>query len=91
MRNNTQVLIITGSAGTGKTTSIRKIIENLNHDEIPYYLLAPTGRAAQNLWNHVGDIAQVACQTIYSFLYQPSESDKNSEDIIRFDIKGLTD
>lgn len=89
MRNNTQVLIITGSAGTGKTTSIRKIIENLNHDEIPYYLLAPTGRAAQNLWNHVGDIAQVACQTIHSFLYQPSESDKNSEDIIRFDIKDL--
>lgn len=46
-------LIITGSAGTGKTTLIKAIVTYLNNQELEYYLLAPTGRAAHNLQNHV--------------------------------------
>lgn len=84
-KNNT--FILTGAAGTGKTTSIRNLIDYLNDEERPYYLLAPTGRAAQNLYNHVKDISNIPAQTIHSFLYSVSQDEETAAEIIKFDIK----
>lgn len=86
-KNN--AFIITGGAGTGKTTSIRNLIDYLNDEERPYYLLAPTGRAAQNLYNHVEDISNIPAQTIHSFLYSVSQDEETAAEIIKFDIKDL--
>jgi exodeoxyribonuclease V alpha subunit len=43
------VTIILGSAGTGKTTTIREIVNNLELREIPYEVLAPTGKAVSRI------------------------------------------
>lgn len=80
-------LAITGGAGTGKTTSVRHIINYLNEKQINYYLLAPTGRAAQNLFNHVSDISDVPAQTIHSFLYEISNDEDVAAEIVKFDVK----
>lgn len=80
-------LAITGGAGTGKTTSVRHIIDYLNEKQINYYLLAPTGKAAQNLFNHVSDISDVPAQTIHSFLYEISNDEDVAAEIVKFDVK----
>ena len=45
----TQVFLLKGYAGSGKTTIIKGIIEYLNQQKIPQILMAPTGRAAKIL------------------------------------------
>ena len=50
---SSKALVITGGAGTGKTTLIKTIIKQLNQSDTDYYLLAPTGRASLNLYRHV--------------------------------------
>ncbi len=42
-----KVFLLTGYAGTGKTTAVSAIIKSLNHLKIKSVLLAPTGRAAK--------------------------------------------
>lgn len=43
------VAILVGSAGTGKTTLLKSIVESLEGVKKTYVLLAPTGRAARIL------------------------------------------
>jgi len=45
----TNVSIVTGSAGTGKTTIIREIIHNLELREIPYAIASFTGKAVSRI------------------------------------------
>ncbi|MBW0594325.1 ATP-dependent RecD-like DNA helicase [Mycoplasmopsis anatis] len=65
---NSNITIISGAPGTGKTFLIAKIIENLKHnnltDQDKVLVLAPTGRAASN----VSLKAKVKCKTIHSYL-----------------------
>lgn len=65
---DSNITIISGAPGTGKTFLIAKIIENLKHnkftDENKVLVLAPTGRAASN----VSLKARVKCKTIHSYL-----------------------
>ena len=42
-------LLFSGSAGTGKTTLMKTLVENLHYSKMSYSLLAPTGRAAKVL------------------------------------------
>jgi exodeoxyribonuclease V alpha subunit len=44
-----KVAIMTGGPGTGKTTSVRALIETLDTLECRYLLASPTGRAAKRL------------------------------------------
>lgn len=81
---DSKALVITGGAGTGKTTLIKTIIEQLNQTQRDYYLLAPTGRASLNLHRHVSSITNVSAQTIHSFLYEKIEED--NEDVVSFRI-----
>ncbi len=43
------VSIITGSAGTGKTTTLKSLINCLEHNGAAYVLVAPTGKAAKRI------------------------------------------
>ncbi len=44
-----QLLVITGGPGTGKTTILKKIIELYDQARLPCELAAPTGRAAKRM------------------------------------------
>lgn len=44
-----RVFILRGYAGTGKTTLVKEMIEQLKEMRLPYKLLASTGRAAKVL------------------------------------------
>lgn len=71
-----QVFILSGQAGTGKTSLIPALIRQLQKDKIPVELCAPTGRAAQII---AGKCAQPG-NTIHSMIYQP-ELDRESMSI----------
>lgn len=43
------VSILTGGPGTGKTTTLRVIMEALKEKKVPFALAAPTGRAAKRM------------------------------------------
>lgn len=75
--NNSKALIITGGAGTGKTTLVNIIIEQLNRVQRDYFLLAPTGRASLNLHRHVSSITHISAQTVHSFLYKKIEDEND--------------
>lgn len=82
-----KALIITGSAGTGKTSLIKEIVKYLNKKPLEYYLLAPTGRAAHNLENHVSEVAKTSPNTIHSFLYKKDdESIQEIPEILKFSV-----
>jgi len=66
--------VLCGSAGTGKTTLIARIIELANTLSIGSMLVAPTGRAAQILQGKLnrllpGAVGQVAVSTLHSAIY----------------------
>ncbi len=58
------VLLLTGGPGTGKTTSVRGIVEMLDRMGLRVLLLAPTGRAAKRL----GELCGREAQTIHRCL-----------------------
>lgn len=49
-----KVTIITGGPGTGKTTLIKKLVTILAKEHVRYKLTAPTGRAAQRMFEGTG-------------------------------------
>ena len=63
--------ILRGSAGTGKTTLIAKLVDLLSSMHLSCALLAPTGRAARILGNKIKQIAHTDClgATIHSAIY----------------------
>ena len=50
---STAITYITGPPGTGKTTTVREIVNFLEKYRITYMLLAPTGKAAKRLTEQV--------------------------------------
>ena len=79
--SNISVFILKGYAGTGKTTMIREIIEEIRKREKKPLLMAPTGRAARvleskNSW---------AANTIHRCIYELDTIEtKEGSDDIRF-------
>ncbi len=53
--NDHNVCIITGGPGTGKTTTIKTIIEMYKNEERKVVLCAPTGRAAKRMTETTGE------------------------------------
>ena len=48
------VMVLTGGPGTGKTTTLKAIVEQYERAKRPYSLAAPTGRAAKRLQEATG-------------------------------------
>ncbi len=68
-----KVSILTGGPGTGKTTSVRALIQLLNAKHKTFKLAAPTGRAAKRLSEATGEPAQ----TLHRLLeFKPFEGNK---------------
>lgn len=76
-----KVISLSGVAGTGKTTLMKKVIETVGKKVI---LLSPTGKAAVRLKEVVGR----SVNTIHSALYGGAEEDENGK-LIWIDPKDL--
>ncbi len=72
-----KVSILTGGPGTGKTTSVRALIQLLKAKGRSFKLAAPTGRAAKRLSEATGEPAQ----TLHRLLeFKPFEGNKFMRD-----------
>ena len=60
----TNVLILTGGPGTGKTTTVRGIVSLFQRMGLTIVLAAPTGRAAKRM----SELAEMEAQTIHRLL-----------------------
>ncbi|MBI5302642.1 MAG: ATP-dependent RecD-like DNA helicase [Chloroflexi bacterium] len=68
-----KVSVLTGGPGTGKTTSVRALIQLLKAKRKTFKLAAPTGRAAKRLSEATGETAQ----TLHRLLeFKPYEGNK---------------
>lgn len=85
-----KIFILKGYAGTGKTTLMRKLVEEMNTRHEPYSLLASTGRAAKILANATGYETHTVHSEIYKFtdLNQDLEAIANSREINDVDSTG---
>lgn len=68
-----EIFVLKGYAGTGKTTLISTLINQLRHINKKYVMLAPTGRAAKVISNYSSQPAY----TIHKRIYYPKK-DKNT-------------
>ncbi len=66
MNSDSQIFILTGYAGTGKTTMINFVVEFLESQNLGFQLMAPTGRAAKVLRDKVGEAFTIH-KTIYNY------------------------
>ena len=71
-----RVFILKGYAGTGKTTLMRFLIQELKRKKRTFRLLAPTGRAAKVLSN----ICDAGATTIHSMIYTFSDLNQDLSD-----------
>lgn len=75
------VFILTGSAGTGKTTMIARLVEVAAEMKLSCILAAPTGRAARILGDKVAQATgwEVQAKTIHSLIYALDRLEVNEE------------
>ena len=69
-KDNRKLFLLKGYAGTGKTTIIGTVVNNLWHAGLKSVLLAPTGRAAKVIANYSNRQAF----TIHKKIYHPRKS-----------------
>lgn len=60
-----RLIVLTGLPGTGKTTTIRAIVDSYGYDNV--VLLAPTGKAA----SRISELCRVQASTLHSFFFNP--------------------
>lgn len=91
---NSKFTIITGGAGTGKTTTTIGIIEVFKNNNFNILLAAPTGRAAKRMSEATG----LEAKTIHRLLefkppcgYQKNEKNKLSADVLIVDEASMID
>ncbi len=77
MALTSKVSILTGGPGTGKTTTVRAIIQLLNAKKKTFKLAAPTGRAAKRLSEATGAEAQTLHRLVE---FKPFEGNKFLKD-----------
>lgn len=74
-----RVFILRGYAGTGKTTLMKVLTEELKKQNRPFSLLASTGRAAKILTNITGRGAA----TVHSEIYTYQDLNQNLEEVMQ--------
>ncbi len=72
--NSKSLYLLKGYAGTGKTTTISTVVNNLWHAGKKSVLLAPTGRAAKV----IGGFANRQAYTIHKKIYHPKKKSNGS-------------
>ncbi len=77
--SNDTIFVLKGFAGTGKTTVISTIVNNLIEINKKYVLLAPTGRAAKVIANY----SQKPAFTIHKKIYFPKKSGGGGVNFVR--------
>lgn len=76
---NKRVFILKGYAGTGKTTLMKVLIENLRKFNTSYFLLASTGRAAKILSNIT---QEENTRTVHSMIYHYAGFNQDIEKLV---------
>ncbi|MCK9626394.1 MAG: AAA family ATPase [Bacteroidales bacterium] len=64
-KDDSDILVVSGYAGTGKTSAIASFVKTLHQFQYKYVLLAPTGRSAKVLSNFTNDKAYTIHKHIY--------------------------
>ncbi len=77
---NSNVSVITGGPGTGKTTIIKSIIDILEREKKSFVLCAPTGRAAKRITETTGKNAK----TLHRLLEITKVNDNDIDAIINY-------
>ena len=80
LNSDTQVFMLKGYAGSGKTTILKGLVEFLNAEEKEFALMAPTGRAAKVIREKTGQEAFTIHKSIYSY--------EDLEEVENMDIEG---
>ena len=75
-RETRKLWVLTGYAGTGKSTLIAHLVQQMRAENLAFKLLAPTGRAAKVLSNYAGFPASTIHRHIYfsMILHKPDFS-----------------
>lgn len=81
---NSKIFLLKGSAGTGKTTIIRIIINMLSEKNLHFDLMAPTGKAAGVIREKTNAMATTIHTAIYGFdkfieIKEPSDQQDSEE------------
>ena len=79
LSSDDKVFILKGYAGTGKTTLMKKLIEEMQNMNLVFSLLASTGRAAKILANATGCEAKTIHSEIYKFTDLNQDLEKVAE------------
>lgn len=82
-----KVFILSGYAGTGKTTIVREMIDSLKKRDVPTHLLASTGRASKILCNATGQ----STSTVHGLIYTFVDFNKKLKDMVTEDDKPIMD
>lgn len=96
LESDSQVLMVKGAAGTGKTTLVSEFLKILYAEKREYALMAPTGRAAYIIGKKTGHPATTIHRCIYG-LSQLKSTSQNKEDEddgglhLRFALKANND
>ena len=85
--NMKDFLILSGAAGTGKTSITTALIKYLNAEDIKYKIAAPTGRAARILGKKSG----TASSTIHSLIYNSVASPQTGEVVFKLKPNPIKD
>lgn len=78
------VFILRGSAGTGKTTLIAKLVQHLEEIKYSYAVLAPTGRAARIIGAKIKQTTglHIDGSTVHRVLYQLDDIMFNDSEVL---------
>ena len=79
LNSNSHIFMIKGSAGTGKTTLLKHLVDNIAARNIASYLMAPTGRASMILSDKLGDEATTTHRFIYKVAKDKDIPEKQDE------------
>ncbi len=82
---NSNISVITGGPGTGKTTIIKCIIDILEDLNIEYVLCAPTGRAAKR----IKETTKKEAKTLHRLLEIAKVDDRDLDAFFNVDVKQI--
>ena len=83
LNSDNHIFMIKGSAGTGKTTLLKCLIEEVSSRQIASLLMAPTGRASMIL----SDKTNVMASTIHRTIYLLNKDKAKVEDAVLFGLR----